>query len=201
MGGGRFMEQSDKSPWDELGLISLEDGWPEEALAEDGPPATVGAAGGHQRVAAVLMAELKRRFDADLGKLGGWWIHYRPQVHLGAEVLVPDLAGWRQSRLPESPGPARQVEALAPDWVCEVLLPTTASIDRGRKMSGYQRVGVPCLWLIDPVGHTLEVYLRDRTGWELLSCFSEDAVVRADPFDEVALELGPLWLSPPRALP
>ena len=40
---------------------------------------------------------------------GGWWIIDEPELHFGPDVLVPDLAGWRRERMPESsptsPGP------------------------------------------------------------------------------------------------
>jgi Uma2 family endonuclease len=189
------MGQRSNAVCTDVEFTAAEDGWIDDvASPEELEVVLSGASNGHQRVAAVLMGELNRHFDAALGNPGGWWIHYRPEVHLGGEVQMPDLAGWRRERLPVQPGPTRRILALAPDWVCEVLLPNTAAIDRGRKMSGYQRVGVRCVWLIDPASRTVEVFLRDGEGWELLSCFRGDAVARAEPFDEVALELGRLWL-------
>jgi Uma2 family endonuclease len=188
------MGQSSNAMYSDAGFC--EDGWliDDEASPEDLEVVLSGPNSGHQRVSAVLMAELNRHFDAELGDPGGWRIHYRPEVHLGLDLLMPDLAGWRKERMPVQPGPARRIVPLAPDWVCEVLLPNTAAIDRGRKMSGYARVGVRRVWLIDPEARTVEVYLRDSEGWELLSCFQDCAVARAEPFDEVALELGRLWL-------
>ena len=32
------------------------------------------------------------RFDYDAGSPGGWWIIDEPELHLGEDVLVPDLA-------------------------------------------------------------------------------------------------------------
>jgi hypothetical protein len=54
---------------------------------------------------------------------GGWVILDEPELHLGPmpDVVVPDLAGWRRTRMPELP-----IEAactLAPDSVCEFSRP------------------------------------------------------------------------------
>jgi Uma2 family endonuclease len=46
----------------------------------------------------------------------------------------------------------------APDWVAEVLSPSTASHDRTLKLSAYERAGVREVWLIDPVDRTLTIY-------------------------------------------
>ena len=66
---------------------------------------------------------------------GGWWILDEPELHLGPHILVPDLAGWRRERLPAMPDTA--FFTLPPDWVCEVLSPGTARIDRADKMPIY----------------------------------------------------------------
>ena len=58
-------------------------------------------------------------------------------MHFGQQVLVPDLAASRRSRVPDLPR-APFIE-LAPDWVCEVLSPTTAMVDGARKMRHYVR--------------------------------------------------------------
>ena len=46
----------------------------------------------------------------------------------------------------------------APDWVAEVLSPSTARHDRTRKLSAYERAGVREVWLIDPIRRTLTIY-------------------------------------------
>jgi Uma2 family endonuclease len=46
----------------------------------------------------------------------------------------------------------------APDWVAEVLSPSTARHDRTLKLSAYERAGVREVWLIDPVDRTLTIY-------------------------------------------
>ncbi len=107
-------------------------------------------------------------------------------------MLVPDLAGWRHSRLPVVP--RKPYFTLAPDWVCEVLSPSTAGLDRVRKKHIYAREGVEFVWLVDPVGRTLEVFqLRDKQ-WVEQGAWSGDDRVRAPPFDALELEIGALWL-------
>jgi Uma2 family endonuclease len=46
----------------------------------------------------------------------------------------------------------------APDWVAEVLSPSTASHDRTVKLSAYERAGVREVWLIDPIDRKLTLY-------------------------------------------
>lgn len=82
---------------------------------------------------------------------------------------------------------------LAPDWVCEVLSPETLAIDRGSKMLAYGCAGVRNVWLVDPDLRTLEVYRSEEGAWSLLGVYEEAQTVRAEPFEALALELGPLW--------
>jgi len=97
------------------------------------------------------------------GGPGGWWILDEPELHLGDHVVVPDLAGWRRERMPVMPDEV--FFTLAPDWVCEVLSPSTERIDRARKLRIYGRAGVQHAWLLKPSDRTLEVlHLRDGSG-------------------------------------
>ncbi len=123
---------------------------------------------------------------------GGWWILYEPELHLGPDTLVPDIAGWRRetmASLPEKP-----FFELAPDWACEVLSPATEAIDRGRKMEVYAREGVSYLWLVNPVHRTLESYRLVASLWTLLATFVGDQTVQAEPFAAVALDMSRWWV-------
>jgi Uma2 family endonuclease len=150
----------------------------------------------HTNVASVLGQDLGGPFHRGRGGPGGWWILDEPELHLGADVLVPDLAGWRRERLPLLP--RRAFFELVPDWVCEILSPSTARIDRVQKMAAYAREGLAHLWLVDPVARTLEAYRleADRT-WRVAGTYGGDAAVRVEPFDAIELELGALWLPEP----
>lgn len=149
-------------------------------------------ASAHARAASRLGGELMGPFDRGRGGPGGWIILDEPELHLRGEVLVPDLAGWRRSRMPEMPHtPAFE---LAPDWVCEVLSASTAATDRAEKMPIYATEKVVHVWLVDPIAKTLEVFcLGDERRWVVLGTWREEALVRAAPFDAIELELGALW--------
>ena len=82
---------------------------------------------------------------------------------------------------------------LPPDWVCEVLSPSTAATDRAEKMPIYARERVGFVWLVDPIAKTLESFRLEGARWSLLGVWRENAVVRAEPFDAIELELGVLW--------
>lgn len=122
---------------------------------------------------------------------GGWLIVLEPQLHFGNDVLVPDIAGWRRERLPTLPAVAYM--QLAPDWVCEVLSPSTERIDRGKKLQRYARESVAHVWLLDPVQRSLEVLALDSKRWVSQGRYEGAAPVRAAPFDSLELELGALW--------
>lgn len=82
---------------------------------------------------------------------------------------------------------------LAPDWVCEVLSPSTAAIDRSEKMPIYAREGVVHVWLVDPIARTLEAFRLAGANWTLIGVWRDSAAVRVEPFDAIELELGVLW--------
>ena len=94
----------------------------------------------HTKAASVLGMLVGPPFHQGRGGPGGWWILDEPELHLGADVLVPDVAGWRRERMPRSPETAFYV--VVPDWVCEVLSPSTSKVDRTKKLSIYAREGV-----------------------------------------------------------
>jgi len=145
----------------------------------------------HARAASRLGAELDGPFDRGKGGPGGWILLDEPELHLHGDVLVPDLAGWRRERMPELPD-ATAFE-LAPDWICEVLSPSTAATDRAEKMPIYARERVAHLWLVDPIAKTLEACRFENGRWLLLGTWRDDAKVRVEPFDAFELELAGLW--------
>jgi Uma2 family endonuclease len=126
------------------------------------------------------------------GGPGGWQILFEPELHLGADILVPDLAGWRRERMPvlvDEP-----YSTLAPDWVCEVVSRGTARIDRVRKMPIYARERVSHLWLIYPSLQTLEVYRLEGQHWVVVSSHAEAEGARAEPFEAIELDMSRWWL-------
>jgi Uma2 family endonuclease len=148
-------------------------------------------AGRHAGCAVELTVEIGDPFQRGRGGPGGWLFLFEPELHLAADVLVPDLAGWRRERLPSVP----DVPALTvtPDWVCEILSPSTERLDRVRKLPAYARYGVGHAWLVNPSTRTLEVYRRDGDHWLLAGTRADDALVRAEPFEAIELDLLRLW--------
>jgi Uma2 family endonuclease len=145
----------------------------------------------HARAQGALHGVLYTPFDQGRGGPGGWVLLIEPELHLGEDVLVPDLAAWRRERMPEMPEVVGFT--LAPDWVCEVLSPSTAKLDREKKMKVYARAGVSHLWLVDPLKRMLEVYELRGGRWEALATHTGQALVHAEPFTPLRLELGVLW--------
>ena len=123
---------------------------------------------------------------------GGWWVLLEPELHLGDDVVVPDWAGWKRERLPVLPDTAAFTNA--PDWVCEVISPSTGRIDRSRKMWIYARAGVSHLWLVDPLLETLETYHLETGRWVVLGTYAGHDTVRAEPFDAVEIALAHWWM-------
>jgi Uma2 family endonuclease len=139
-----------------------------------------------------LGEELGPPFNRGRGGPGGWIILDEPELHLDANVLVPDLAGWRRERLPEIPQNQAYFD-LAPDWICEVISPSTAALDRGEKRRVYLEQRVTHLWFVDPDPQVLEVFILDGASYRLVDVYSGDQRVRAVPFDAIEMDLGALW--------
>jgi Uma2 family endonuclease len=147
----------------------------------------------HAKASARLAGALRGFHDPDEGDPGGWVVLIEPELHLGPrpDIVDPDLAAWREERLPEEPETA--AIRLPPDWVCEILSDATEALDRGKKRRIYRREGVRHLWLCDPRIQTLEVYRLDNGRWAELDTFEGSARVRAEPFDAIELDLGRVW--------
>lgn len=145
----------------------------------------------HARAGAALTGALYDAFDRGASGPGGWWILYEPELHLGNDILVPDIAAWNRERLPELPDdPAF---TIAPDWVCEILSPSTFELDRQRKSPAYARHHVTWLWLIDPAERTLEVFRREGDRWAKIESHRAGDRVHAEPFDTAEIDLSLLW--------
>ena len=143
---------------------------------------------------SVLGTELMAPFHKGRGGPGGWWILDEPELHLGEDVLVPDLAGWRRTRVPEFPD--IPYWTIRPDWLCEVLSPITRATDLGPKRDIYAREGVPHIWLIDPRARSLEAFELREGDWVRLARLAGDQPVSLPPFEAVSFQLGEFWMDP-----
>jgi Uma2 family endonuclease len=146
----------------------------------------------HAAATSALGEELGPPFKRGRGGPGGWLILDEPELHLGADVVVPDLGGWRRERLPFLTNEVPYFEVV-PDWACEVLSPSTSKLDRTKKLPCYAAAGVGHVWLVDPLARTLEVLALQGTKYVIESVHGDDARVRAVPFDAIELDLAILW--------
>ena len=147
--------------------------------------------GPHTRATSILGMDLGSPFDRGRGGPGGWIILDEPELHLGEDIVVPDLAGWRRERMPSVPTGA--YFTIAPDWSCEALSRSTEAWDRAHKLPVYAAAGVAHVWLVNAVQRTLEVLRRQGSQWLTLAIYHGDALVRAEPFDAIELDLAGLW--------
>ena len=145
----------------------------------------------HAFSASVLGAQILGPFQLGINGPGGWLVLDEPELRMADDVLVPDLGAWRRERLPAVPTDA--YPAVAPDWVCEVLSPSTEKIDRAKKLAIYAREGVAYAWLVEPLQQTLEVLRLESGRWSLLATWSARDRVRAEPFEAIELDLATLW--------
>lgn len=151
----------------------------------------------HSKAASLLSHKIGPFQIGEGGGPGGWIILYEVEIKLAEECrpVVPDLSGWRVERFP------RLIETnwipVPPDWVCEVLSPRTIRLDRIRKMAKYARFGVEYAWLVDPMAMTLEVFKLEAGRWVLWGAFEGNDRARVEPFQEVEIALGDLWMEEP----
>lgn len=76
----------------------------------------------------------------------------------------------------------------APDWVIEIISPSSKYMDYVRKLSLYERTGVREYWAVDPVGKRITVYrLESKEGPEVYS-FTDK--VNAGIYEDFAIDFG-----------
>ncbi len=104
----------------------------------------------------------------------------------------PDLTGWRRKTLPEMPTEA--AFTTAPDWVCEVLSPSTGTLDRIHKVPVFALHKVAHVWLVDPVGRSIEVLRLDGDSYRLARMIDSKMKTAAiEPFDAIEIDVQALW--------
>jgi Uma2 family endonuclease len=145
----------------------------------------------HVHFGGRLSRELQGPFELGRDGPGGCWILVEPGIQAeGSPEFVPDLAGWRRERLPELP---EDRFSIVPDWICEILSPSTRSYDQRIKRPFYARIGVRHLWFVDLEARTLTVSELLNGHWWELGVYGEDDVIHAPPFELLELRLGELW--------
>ena len=149
--------------------------------------------GMHMGAETALSGLLFGPYHRGMGGPGGWRFVNEPEIHFvrDTEVAVPDLGGWRRERLPLLPKGHRF--EVVPDWICEILSPSTESKDREIKMPLYHHYGVKYVWLVDPRVLTLEAFEAGQDGWNLIGQFNAGDRVSVAPFTEAVFTLSELW--------
>ena len=145
----------------------------------------------HSNAGSMLGVHLGGPFQVGRGGPGGWWILDEPEVHIDETAFVPDLAGWKKTRLVEKP--KKSFFELTPDWVCEVISPSSVRHDKITKMNLYSQFRIPHYWLVDPANQSLEVFELQAEKWVLHSLYTKDDKVSAPPFQAIEFDLGDLW--------
>lgn len=145
----------------------------------------------HGAATSRLAGAIETPFGRGRGGPGGWIFIIEPELHLGRQIVVPDIAGWRRERLATEPEHA--FIDVAPDWVCEVLSPSTARLDRGAKRRIYAEAGVSHLWLLDPLERELEAFELAGRQWLLLATIQPGETVAVKPFEAAPFPLDDLF--------
>jgi Uma2 family endonuclease len=148
----------------------------------------------HQKVNLRIGSDLDAPFDRGRGGPGGWWILPEPGIELpDTPEISPDLAGWKREHLLVLPDDTPIT--VVPDWVCEILSPTTRRHDLLIKKPYYAKVGVGHHWLVDLEARTVTSYRldRERKLWVELGVFGDEREARIEPFADVALDVASWW--------
>jgi Uma2 family endonuclease len=148
----------------------------------------------HARVEGAILVSTQGPYDLGQGGPGGWWILPEPGIELpGSPEFSPDVAGWRRERLPELP--EAEPIRVAPDWVCEVLSPSTRGYDFIKKRPFYARSGVSWLWYVDVEARSISVSQLRDSAWVEVAVHGDDERVRLQPFPDVELALALWWIT------
>jgi Uma2 family endonuclease len=150
---------------------------------------------------AAVETRLARFLDAALGagpsggEMPDWLFLIEPELRdeRALSRVVPDLAAWR-STTSGWPSPDDALIELMPDWVGEILSPTTEVYDRGPKREAYGMMGVGWLWLVDPDRKRVEVFTNVRGQMLAGPVFESGSVLDAVPFEGVQIPLDGLFL-------
>ena len=107
------------------------------------------------------------------------------------DVVQPDVVYFRAERTHRVS--LDTVTRAAPDVAVEVLSPSTASIDRGRKMRTFARYGVPEYWIVDPVRMEIEIHALEEGAYRRTQTATGGDTVRSGLLSDLAFPAGRLF--------
>jgi Uma2 family endonuclease len=152
----------------------------------------------HGHIASLIVMAIGPAYQLGKDGPGGWWIQGENDFEVdGREVFRPDAVGWRKERLPRRPK-GKRIDVV-PDWVCEVLSPSTRSHDLKTKAKAYARIGVAHRWYIDPEVRTFHAFELMHGRWVESGVFCDDDFVCAKPFETMGISMGDWWGEPKNA--
>jgi hypothetical protein len=128
-----------------------------------------------------------------LYRVPGWFVLWKPELHLDANVFVPELAGWRRECWLDDD----VSDDVTPDWVCDIVTPWEGAFDPRIKLSKYAPYGIGHAWIVDIPGNSVEVRRLERGVWIELAVFETAKPFRAEPFLGIEIDLGSIWASSP----
>lgn len=146
----------------------------------------------HANVEGAIVDDVRGAYQRGRGGPGGWWILPEPGIELpGSAEFAPDVAGWRRERLVRLPldEPIRVV----PDWLCEVLSPSTRGYDLVTKRRFYARIGVAWLWYVDVEARSVSVCRLEAGSWVEVATHGDAERVHLEPFPAIEIDLSEWW--------
>lgn len=141
---------------DFLALPLSRRGWPAELIDGDVVVNDPAAFHGHVQTNLLLALETWARGQPGRGSA----VFPRDVAIDERNVFKPDLLWYAYGRLPD---PLSPPPYAVPDLAVEVRSPSTWRHDVGTKKHGYERRGLPELWLVDTVARSILVFRRSRT--------------------------------------
>jgi Uma2 family endonuclease len=152
----------------------------------------------HGDIQGELFVQLR---EVNVKRGGGWWLASEVEIELAPhQVYLPDVAGWRVSTMatPSQQQQQQRPMRIRPDWVCEILSPSTGRRDLGTKRDRYRAAGVGHYWIVDPLHGVLTVLRNTGAAFEIAAVATADeAEAVLEPFAEVTLDLRALFTSQP----
>ncbi|HMM36024.1 MAG TPA: Uma2 family endonuclease [Thermoanaerobaculia bacterium] len=149
----------------------------------------------HGSVQANLAAALRLRFGWGEGIAAPEWLFVvEPEVRSEENLsrLVPDLAAWRRSTTGWPDLNATPV-ALVPEWVAEILSPTTERFDRREKMGAWGAMGVGFVWLVDVDQRRIETFANVRGTMVAGAVLGANDELAAEPFGALGVAVARLF--------
>lgn len=78
----------------------------------------------------------------------------------------------------------------APDWVIEIVSPSTQSMDYGIKLFLYRSAGVREYWIVNPTTRTVNLYNFEQDG--KISQYAFDEVIPVGIYEELTVNFASL---------